>query len=452
MSRSLEQALELIQTRSRQDPDLAAALRTVLGAMLARLPEAVPEPHPVPVPEEDWEPELLTGPAEQEPAYAAWPDLGAVLRNLMLKAQAARWVARYGYTEESEPLKERYALLDEARAVGSYLWMFDRNRVDPDDRDTLTELVDLLELTVQTLTFWQDATDTPEEREADKLLAEAQAALRVAMHRFVRSDDDQHALYTALRLSAQASRTYLPQLSLEYRPRPLRDLQVQLGTLQETKAAREAKERTVKKLRGKARYLTGLVQETPTDMAPWRKLHEVAGELDALGEDVSELLEPLGGVEVPGELPDLAARLAPSPESVPAQPELPRAEETPSADVERVRELLGGHVVVIIGGEPRQDAVTQLEEAFSCRVRWIDSAPHTSLSVFEPAITGEVAAVLLLIRWASHSYGELAGVCKTRNIPLVRLVGGYSPNRVAHDVLEQAEARLEGRVVSQAMD
>lgn len=121
MSRSFEQALELIQTRSEQDPDLAAALRTVLEAMLARLPKPVPEPHPAPVPEEDWGPELLERGAEREPSYAAWPDLGAVLRNLTLKAQAARWVGHYGYTEEPAALAQRYALLDEARAVGSYL-------------------------------------------------------------------------------------------------------------------------------------------------------------------------------------------------------------------------------------------------------------------------------------------------------------------------------------------
>ena len=84
----------------------------------------------------------------------------------------------------------------------------------------------------------------------------------------------------------------------------------------------------------------------------------------------------------------------------------------------------------------------ELERAFGCRVRWMRAAPHTSLSVFEPAVTEEVAAVLLLIRWSSHVYGELIHVCKARGVPLVRLAWGYSPNRVAHDVLEQAGKRL----------
>ena len=73
---------------------------------------------------------------------------------------------------------------------------------------------------------------------------------------------------------------------------------------------------------------------------------------------------------------------------------------------------------------------------------WLETAPHTSLDVLEPAITGEVAVVLLLIRWSSHVYQELSHACKVRAVPLVRVSGGYSPNRVAHDVLEQARDRL----------
>ena len=58
--------------------------------------------------------------------------------------------------------------------------------------------------------------------------------------------------------------------------------------------------------------------------------------------------------------------------------------------------------------------MTQLSAAFGCRVRWIETAPHTSLTVLEPAITDDVAVVLLLIRWSSHVYGELVHVCKAR--------------------------------------
>ena len=446
---SLEKALELIRERAQDDPELAGALRTVLEGVLARLPEPALEPaqDPSPVPEPVWEEpepfEELEEPAEDEPAYAEWPDLSAVAQNLALKTRASCWVARHGYTEEREALNTRFELLNEARAIGLYLWMLDRNRVDLEAKGDLTELAELFELTRQALAFWQDAADTPEERDADHLLAGTQATLRVAIQRLSSiSDDDQYALYKALRLSGQASRTYLPQLSMRYNPLSAQDLEMQLQALTEAKGRREANERTLKKLGGKAHYLVGLVQDTPSEVARWRKVDEVLGELEVLGADVTALLEPLRELTVPDELPELAARLALS-ELVSERSASLRVEDAPSADVMRVRELLTGREVVIVGGEVRREAVEGLERAFSCRVRWLGSAPHTSLSVLSPAITEEVAVVLLLIRWSSHVYGELIHVCKARGVPLVRLAAGYNPNRVAHDVLEQAGERLE---------
>lgn len=444
-SQSLEEALELISERAQDDLELAGALRTVLEGVLARLPEPAADPvQDTPsAPEPIWEePEPLGEPVDHEPAYAEWPDLSAVAENLTLKAQASRWVARHGYTQEREALNTRFELLNEARATDVYLWMLDRNRVDLEASDDLAELAELFELTTQALTFWQDAADTPEEREADYLLADTQASLRVAVQGFSRiSDEDQYALFKALRLSGQASRTYLPQLSTRYNPLPAHDLRVQLQALEEKRAQRETRERTLDELVSKARHLVELVLEKPSTPARWRKVDKVLGELEVLGADVTDLLEPLQGLKVPVELPNLAARLA-LPVPVAERPASPRGEDAPSAEVTRARELLKGREVVIVGGEVRREAVEGLERAFGCRVRWIESAPHTSLSVFEPAITEDVAVVLLLIRWASHSYGELVHVSKARGVPLVRLAAGYNPNRVAHDVLEQAEERL----------
>lgn len=344
-SQSLEDALELISERAQDDPELAGALRTVLEGVLARLPEPVAEPvQDTPSePEPIWEePEPLDEPIEHEPTYAEWPDLSAVAQNLNLKAQAARWVARHGYTDERAALNTRFELLNEARAIGVYLWMFDRNRVDLEASDALAQLAELFELTTQALAFWQEAADTPEERDADYLLADAQAALRVAIQGFGRIlDEDQYALFKALRLSGQASRTYLPQLGVRYNPLPTHNLRTQLQALTEAKERREVNERTLKKLGGKARYLIGLVQKTPLEVARWHKADEVLGELEVLGEDVTDLLARLRGLTVPDELPDLTVRLA-LPESVPERSASPRVEDAPSADVTRVRELLAG--------------------------------------------------------------------------------------------------------------
>ncbi len=459
----LDEALELLLARTHRDPELAAALRTLLEGVLARLPEPgpvagpVPESAPVAVapaePASAPEAELngeTTGALTDEITFVEWPELGAVGRNLQLKAGACRWVAAYGYTEEPAALGERYALLDHAKAAGCFLWMFDRVRVNPYNTAGLTTLAELFELTAQALNFWRDAGDTPEERAADHLLADAQAAVRAAAWTLAGySDPDQYDLYKALKLSAQASRTYLPQLSLGYRPPALGELTVRLAALGEARQAREARARASKKLYGKAHYHIKLVAKNPADMAQWRKVDEAVRELLAQGEAVAGLLEPLRGRAVPPDLSRLAALLRlplaapPAPVGqtsfVPAAPQLP---ESASEAVRRVGQLLAGREILIVGGDERKEAVAGLAAAFGCRVRWLETAPHTSLSLLEPAVTESVAVVLLLIRWSSHVYGELAHVCKARGVPLVRLAGGYNPNRVAHDVLGQAAARL----------
>ncbi len=441
---SSDEALRLIRERAHEDPKLAAALRTVLSELLSQLPEPVLQAtQPAPDPEPIWdEPEASGEPPEKPLDYAEWPDLDTVAVNLDLKAKAARWVAEHGYTEERGALEERYALLDEARLLGSFLWMFDRNRVDPYASGALSKVAELYALTARALAFWQAAGDTPDERDADKVMAETQAALRVAAYTTGGwHDPDQYALFTALRLSAQASRTFLPQLSRDYRPLGVCELTARLDELEEARAQGETHPRAVGQARNKLRYHVSLVVKDPGDYAQWSKVDEAMRELHALNDNSQELLASLRGLAVPEGLSDLAASLAvkaaPSPE---AEPNLT---DTPSESINRARDLLRGKEIVIVGGDERKEAVTQLAAAFGCRVRWLETAPHTSLSVLEPAITDDVAVVLLLIRWSSHVYGELVHVCKARDVPLVRLVGGYNPNRVAHDVLEQAGERLE---------
>ncbi len=441
---SLDDALRLIQERAQEDPALAVALRTVLNEMLSQLPEPALEATQLAAePEPVWdEPEAPEGPPDAKPDYAEWPDLDKVAVNLELKAKAARWVAEHGYTEERSALSERYALMDEARSRGSFLWMFDRNRVDPYATAALSEVAELYALTARALALWRNAGDTPNERDADKVMAETQAALRVAaLSTGSWYDPDQYALFTALRLSAQASSTYLPQLSRDHQPLGVDELTARLDELGEARAQGKAHVRAVGQARNKLRYHVSLVVKDPGDHAQWSKVDEATKELYALDDDAQRLLASLRGLEVPEGLPELAASL--EVETAPTLRAEPNLADAPSEDVNRARDLLQGREIVIVGGDERKDAVTQLSAAFGCRVQWIETAPHTSLTVIEPAITDDVAVVLLLIRWSSHVYGELVHVCKARGVPLVRLVGGYNPNRVAHDVLEQAVERLK---------
>ena len=55
----------------------------------------------------------------------------------------------------------------------------------------------------------------------------------------------------------------------------------------------------------------------------------------------------------------------------------------------------------------------------------------------------DVAAVLLAIRWSSHSYGEVKSFCDDYDKPLIRLPAGYNTNQVAAQIMQQASGRLQ---------
>ena len=99
---------------------------------------------------------------------------------------------------------------------------------------------------------------------------------------------------------------------------------------------------------------------------------------------------------------------------------------------------------MLIGAQGRRDAAGAIERAFGLGgVEWIGTSEHDSFHDFEPSIArSDVAAVLLLIRWSSHSFGEVRAVCDRHGKPLVRLPGGYNPNQIAAAILAQASDRL----------
>ncbi|GIV22206.1 MAG: hypothetical protein KatS3mg023_3957 [Armatimonadota bacterium] len=116
----------------------------------------------------------------------------------------------------------------------------------------------------------------------------------------------------------------------------------------------------------------------------------------------------------------------------------------PSPEVLAVRSALIGKVVLLIGGDERPYSRSAIEKAFGlAKLEWIATRPHESLDVFLPYLKRpEIALVLLAIRWSSHSYGEIAPLCKEYGKSLVRLPGGYSPNQIAAQIIAQAGTAL----------
>jgi hypothetical protein len=123
----------------------------------------------------------------------------------------------------------------------------------------------------------------------------------------------------------------------------------------------------------------------------------------------------------------------------------PEPVETITApEVLRVRELLSQRSLLMIGGHRRPLAARAIEEAFGLReLIWNEAREHESIDVFAPYVARpDVAAVILAIRWSSHSFGEVRTFCDLHDKPLVRLPGGYNPKQLAAQILVQCSDRL----------
>jgi len=116
----------------------------------------------------------------------------------------------------------------------------------------------------------------------------------------------------------------------------------------------------------------------------------------------------------------------------------------PTAELLAVREALQGKRMVIIGGDERPNRKAAIRAALGLsEVDWIATRPHEKHdSLIPPIRNPATAVVVLMIRWASHSYGDMCDVCERFGKPLVRLPGGYNPSMIAREVLEQAGKRL----------
>jgi hypothetical protein len=109
-----------------------------------------------------------------------------------------------------------------------------------------------------------------------------------------------------------------------------------------------------------------------------------------------------------------------------------------------VREALRGKQIVLIGGDERPSRKDAIRRAFElAEVKWVATRPHeTHDSLVPPIRHPDTALVILMIRWSSHSYGDMWEVCEQYGKPLVRLPGGYNPAMIAKAITEQAGRRL----------
>jgi len=408
-----------------------------------------------------------------EAAALSAPSLDLVVQRATLKHDCCRWAI-----ERRRRLAERAdfetfikprddELLAAARRLPScYVWPLDPYIPLPDDAglelasQCYRNLARAAEHAAQVHAARAEA-ETLERAYA--LLAEAQSAVRALPRRLeleLRVDTDQEEAFRWLRQRTEEDQVYIPRhmrLNDPADPERAGDLEARLHEARDawdaSRRVIEARERLLNTVRYHARRLRerrGLEGEHD-----WRRLHESVVELLAGGLPPSnvELREAL--LPIVEEIPESLStdpqfqrvlreldRFLASREMEPGQPVEERLDDEV---VCRARELLRGRVVLLIGGERRRETEERLKRIFDLAdLRWITTREHQSTADFEPAIArAETALVLLAIRWASHSFEDVADFCARYGKAFVRLPRGYGANQIAREVLRQASRSLE---------
>lgn len=111
-----------------------------------------------------------------------------------------------------------------------------------------------------------------------------------------------------------------------------------------------------------------------------------------------------------------------------------------SDEVRQVASILRGRHVVIIGGIPRPRTQQKIREAFGLsELTWERTNEHEATQRFEPIVqAGDVALVLILIRWVGHGHADDIKVyCQSVRRLYVFVPRGYGINQLAHDILSQ---------------
>lgn len=433
--------------------------------------EASPLPHPAPT----RGPAAGDAPSPQAPTHIADDELPLIAKRCRLKAQGSRWAAERmrlladgaDYRSDIDPRDSD--IIERARALGQcFLWMCHADAPSPEDGRTwevlagcFDALADALDLVHKLLSAGDERRDLLES--AADLLAEAQSAVRIAVASVQsRPDADQDLTFKWLTRFTSERGIYLRRfmrLDDPAAPANRHDLARRVDALdqqwQTLHRAQVKRRSTIRQVRYHLEILADGRSIDPSH--DWGKVVETVDEAVRDGRppsdpELRELLLPVLDAMPPVDSPPqhfarvmreidrfLESRPAADPDS---------KKQTHSADVERVRQLLGGTTLVLIGGCRRPQSQRNLEEAFDLKeLRWVSTTPHQSLDEFEPHIANAgVAVVLLAIRWTSHSFGGVKEICDRHGKCLVRLPAGYGVNTVASEVLRQCSDELERRV------
>jgi hypothetical protein len=435
-----------------------------------------PEPNPPrprePLPELTLGRSLSSGPKiEYDPKWAlpVEPTLDpSVAARCRLKAQAMQYMADRLNQEFGSELAARYAqLIEKANTLQPcFLWM-----LTDEHRYTMTtaaarELGHCYETLAEVLEVVRTIDIAKLSREELKpllcLVAEAQSALRAGLLRQGQErDDDQLTVYNWVRKMARYHQIFIERyMQAEDQAHP----ELWESRLQRAHALKAELTRQVEAARQQQRILKNLRYKIMPHGTP-RSVPE--DEWPRIAQLVHQIVEQ----GMPASAVELRELLLPVVDQMPLLEELPtgfaqvlealdkyRVEQQERAAAEEIEEpeevspqvaqaaaLLAGRALVLIGGDERPHLRDALIKALRLSdLYWVATRSHESIDGFEPWVRRpDVAAVLLAIRWASHSYGDVHQFCKRYGKPLVRLPRGCNPNQVAAEILRQCSRKLQ---------
>ncbi|MBX3443916.1 MAG: hypothetical protein KF774_16025 [Planctomyces sp.] len=396
-------------------------------------------------------------------------DLALVESRCRLKSEGARWAARRHrlisegarFVTEIEPLDRD--IIARAKALPNcYLWMCHPSGPLPSNNLRFEEVAGCFEAAAEAIALVREIQEEPEADQANfeaalDLLAESQSALRVAVASIDWTEDhDQNEIFHWLRQTATQRQIFIQKHMRRDNPANPEQWADILNRIEELslrvqEGHRHRRQR--KRLLGKVRHKCSVIAKDPLLAAnEWDTLISTVCELLEGGlppshRDLRELLLPVVDwlpetATIPAEFQQVLMEIDRVLATVP--PPEATAAAAPTQEVADVAELLRGKSLFLIGGEKRPSACQALEAAFGLKeLIWPDTRAHESIKGFAPYVArSDVAAVLLAIRWSSHSFGEVKTFCDNHDKPLIRLPGGYNPNQVAVQILAQASDRL----------
>lgn len=293
------------------------------------------------------------------------------------------------------------------------------------------------------------------------LLAEAQSALRVAVAAIEAPiDQDQLAVFGWIKSIASELQIHISRhmrIDDPADPSEFENLSSRIEAIDTLIQTARTRTKNNRKRVGKVRHKASLITSEEGIVADhWRILIATVGELvnDGLPPSNRELREEL--IPVIDGLPDELDLPAESQfvlreiDRFIASNAIPITKNNaqPTQEVREVAELLKDRYLVLIGGDRRHESSHALKNSFGLReLIWIETQEHQSVDSFESYVAKpEVDLVLLAIRWSSHSFGDVRAFCERHGKPFARLPGGYSPNQVAAQVMNQCSQMLKDRI------